>query len=334
MRRLTVLYGNDWNIGDHLAARGIEVALGLPVRALPVEGNVALSPMLRQLSADDAVVVGGGGLFKGSFDSFWRTLLSSLDRRVPIVVWGVGVCDVVGRDTVGDRWLHGEIARRSIACAVRDEQSADGLPGDVQIVACPAHLAVRELFRGAHRSCETLLYLEHPELLEAISQRVGVRTVGTKLAAQISHLATASGRRFDAFDNRVARRRDDRWLSGRVATRAPGVPRYIRRVRNSAVLAAVSQHYLPADLIVTSRLHGAIIGFALGKPVVALSGDRKIDSYFGEVDLPEYVTASPEELPALAESFRTQPSVVVHVDRICVANQEFAAAVLERLAAE
>ena len=52
--------------------------------------------------------------------------------------------------------------------------------------------------------------------------------------------------------------------------------------------------YRSADLIVTSRLHGCIIGVAMGKRVLALSRDHKVDEFMKQADLSDWV-CDPED---------------------------------------
>ena len=68
-------------------------------------------------------------------------------------------------------------------------------------------------------------------------------------------------------------------------------------------LAEVLKRYECSDLIVSSALHGCIIATAMGRPVLAVSGDRKIEAFMEAAGLGEWVlnAVDLERLPALIE---------------------------------
>ncbi|MEO5961201.1 MAG: polysaccharide pyruvyl transferase family protein, partial [Opitutaceae bacterium] len=47
--------------------------------------------------------------------------------------------------------------------------------------------------------------------------------------------------------------------------------------------------YASADLVLTSRLHGCIIALAMGRRVLAVSGDHKVESFMNAAGLGEWV---------------------------------------------
>ena len=58
-------------------------------------------------------------------------------------------------------------------------------------------------------------------------------------------------------------------------------------------------------MVVTSRLHGVILSFLAGTPVLAISPANKIDSLMEDMDLTEYVISIREiELPSLIDRFQ------------------------------
>jgi polysaccharide pyruvyl transferase len=54
-------------------------------------------------------------------------------------------------------------------------------------------------------------------------------------------------------------------------------------------LTAALDAYRSADLILTGRLHGCILGLAIGRKVLAVSGARKIESFMEAAGLGEWV---------------------------------------------
>jgi polysaccharide pyruvyl transferase WcaK-like protein len=75
--------------------------------------------------------------------------------------------------------------------------------------------------------------------------------------------------------------------------------RYLRTV--DECLALVSQF----AIVVTSRLHGVILSFLAGTPVLAISPANKVDSLMEDMELTEYVLGiSKIELPSLIDRFQ------------------------------
>jgi hypothetical protein len=114
--------------------------------------------------------------------------------------------------------------------------------------------------------------------------------------------AGATGRPFYSFNNRIA-------------------------AGSEKNLGAVVERYKDADLILTGRLHACIIGLAMGRKVLAVSGDRKVDSFMRAAGLGEWVlelcdvTSVPQKLRDLSG----QPAPDEFIARTRVQHQEIAA---------
>jgi polysaccharide pyruvyl transferase WcaK-like protein len=63
------------------------------------------------------------------------------------------------------------------------------------------------------------------------------------------------------------------------------------RIRNhsEADFKDTIKHYESADVVVSSALHGCIVGVSMGLKVLAVSGDRKIDAFMHSVGLSEWL---------------------------------------------
>src|SRR5258706_7547803 len=71
-------------------------------------------------------------------------------------------------------------------------------------------------------------------------------------------------------------------------------------------LADTVDQYAAADLVVSSRLHGCIIGLAMGCKVLAVSFDRKVNAFMEAAGLKEWV-CEPTDLPSLDERLAALP---------------------------
>jgi polysaccharide pyruvyl transferase WcaK-like protein len=80
--------------------------------------------------------------------------------------------------------------------------------------------------------------------------------------------------------------------------------------------------YERSDLVLSSRLHGCVMAFAMGRPALAVSGDGKIDSFMRAAGLDAYLVDH-HDLSDLAQRLLALPEQVVprkFVDRERTAN--------------
>lgn len=269
------VFANRANIGDWLSAKGIQVAL---------EGNQVIEllcdepfvnetiDILRSLKPDDFVVIGGGGLFMDYFAEFWEKLLQV--DNLAFGIWGVGYCDITHEDSAPPQHLIDEVVRRSRFCFVRDPMTVQYLSkfSMPSPTGCPAVL----YFQDPGRSGRGILHIDN------------YTTVGSRAFAVMDEL----GRQFAEDTGRSYRHANNQIKAG-----------------DEKQLASRLQKYRDADIVLSSALHGCIIGVALGCKVVAVSGDRKIDSFMSSVGLNEWVCSN-ERLDLLPDLLRKVDSQV------------------------
>lgn len=250
------VYANRSNIGDWHAARSIHRLLGTSVQELLCDAPYLRTTLARLGSVDphDVVVVGAGGLLMDYFADFWEGFLR-LPVVAPLVLWGVGCCSVKHAPSSLDPALVRRIVDRADVVAVRDELTVDALPDDdrVRLVPCPS-LAF-DLERPTS-SPPALLHATHGYTIGA--------DVLAEVCSQAQTFAEAAGLRYAETDHRIVP--DD------TAALDRGV----------AALAS-------AEIIVSSRLHGCLLGFAARRPVIAVSGDAKVDSFMRWAGLEEWL---------------------------------------------
>ena len=269
------VFANRSNAGDWLSARAIQKLIRpLNVTELYCDAPFVVDALRRltSASANDLVIIGGGGLFMDYFDPFWDGF-APISERVPFVVWGAGLCELTEsvclprstqlRDTLG----------RSRLCIVRDERTRRLLHGAASEppVPCPSLSAVKRPWlkrRG-------LLHAVHPEVLGAERQRA--------VAALVQPFATESGRRYRETHHRFAE-------------------------GDSGALQKIVQDYARSDIVVSSRLHGRIMGVAMGRRVLAISGDRKVEEFMTAAGLEDAICELKEvdTLPARLRAISNQ----------------------------
>lgn len=288
------VFANRSNAGDWLSAKGIQLLLG----DVAVDEHLCDEPFVEQslarlaaLAPSDVVVVGGGGLLMDYFTPFWDGLV---EIRARLCLWGVGVVDIKREPSLPPRDVLRRVRQRAEVIVVRDGHTADLLGGgpDIGVAPCPSVVAVPKARRGS-------LGLLHVANMTTVGEQEyeTMRAVGQRWAA-------ATGRVYRETNNRHSA--DERGLE--------------------AVLAL----YRSSDIVLSSALHGCLIAAAMGRPVVAVSGDRKIDEMMAQFCLNEWLL-SQEEIghieERLTDALAHQPPPVAALERARVDGEAVAARV-------
>jgi Polysaccharide pyruvyl transferase len=221
-------------------------------------------------------IIGGAGLLHSSFAPFWATLAAKC--RIPMIIWGVGGCFPDSEAKAGiDQKTVAQAAQRCDLINVRDELTVNeyGLSG-AHISACPTVVHMRH-FLPARTGQGPLLFSSHDEL------------VPPEETKRIHEVLRADAPGYLSTDNSQNRRQ--------------GVDDVIRR------------SYCPAPLIVTTRLHGAIIAYGLELPYVAVARDKKLRDFhrlYGNGVMLERV----DELSDVIKNRRAQVTRSVEMGRV------------------
>jgi polysaccharide pyruvyl transferase WcaK-like protein len=291
------VYANRSNIGDWLAARGIQSLLD---RFQVVEhfcDEPFVPETLRQLAATterDFIIIGGGGLFMDYFTPFWEGF-RDIARRTPFCVWGVGCCDHKLGQSRASRDLLDGILQQSRLSIVRDRLTRDYLRPFIlpPPITCPAINAVTT---PPGDPTARLLHVDHLGIIGDVAYEFMCRTA--------ERFATRTNRSYRKFNNLI-------------------------RAGDTGALAKALEQYASADLVLTSRLHGCIIAVAMGRRVLAVSGDGKVDSFMHSAGLGEWVIdlANLDSLPTRLAELPQQPSPREFVETARQANADVASRV-------
>ena len=248
------VFANKSNIGDWLSALGIQSLLA----PQPVVEHLCDEPFvpetLKQLAdtgPEDLIVIGGGGLFMDYFLPFWEGF-REIARRTAFCIWGVGYCDLKRARSRPPAALLTEIIGQSRFCSVRDELTRRRLP---------------ECRLPPPTACPSLCVLGPPS-----EPGFGVLHVDnyTTAGAEVYEFMDACAREFAATTGRPFRATNNHLPS-------PGE------------VAPVLKQYALSDLVLSSALHGCVLALAMGRKVLAVSGDRKIESFMEAAGLDEWV---------------------------------------------
>ncbi len=242
------------NVGDWLSARAIQALLA-PDDVIEYLCDEPFIPdtlaQLERVQPTDVVVIGGGGLFMDYFTPFWDGLLR-MDPWPQVCIWGVGYCDIKDRPSRAPDGLLRRVVQRSTLCYVRDELTRAYLAGESlpAPIPCPAISAVPSSTR-------------QPQVLHAMDYAVVGEAGYEATRAAATEFASRTGRGYSETNNLIP--------DG-----------------DEAALAHLLNLY-SADVLVSSRLHGCIIGLASGCSVVAIAGDRKVESFMDAAGLSAWV---------------------------------------------
>ena len=277
------VFANRSNVGDWLSAKGIQRLLqphSVTEHLCDEQFVTQTLAELRRLEPDDLVVIGGGGLFMDYFAPFWIGL-AELGHRFRYCIWGVGYCDLKAQPSHPPL----EIVRRVVAgselCVVRDELTRKHLANS----ALPAPVP-----------CSSLLEIDPAPCGWGVLHVDNYTTVGAPAFAVMDdacrRYASATSRPYRSTNNRIEPDRE-------------------RELRQCLSL------YEQSDVIVSSALHGCVIAVAMGKPVLAVSGDWKIEGFMEAAGLGEWVLAAADlvQLPARLEALPRQAAVPEFVER-------------------
>ena len=312
-RVLVCAWAGSTNLGDELVLAGVLVRLrgagAVPVvlsrdpaattRDHAVQA-VARRDLLGAVRSCDAVVLGGGGLLQ-DVTSSWNLpyhlapVAAALAAGLPVVGLGLGAGPLRTR---GGRAQVGGLLPRLREVAVRDAGSAEvlrglGVPTSVTADAAWAGLPARDLPGQATHDVVAVCprRVAHPHGLARLAP-VGVRRRLRRVRVQRGHGAAGRGEDEEQRLSRSAGALADLVAAtglrlrlvaldtaadgpecDALADRLPGsVEAEVVRPSRTTVRDVVGG----ARLVVATRLHGAVLGLADGRPVVALTYDPKV----------------------------------------------------------
>ena len=263
-------YSSTNNIGNYLPVLGIQKMLGISTDTWCIhDHNIDFDFINRHYRCG---IIGGAGLLHGSFESFWRRL--SRECRIPLIVWGVGGC-FANPDAPKpakapvSRDPVVSVLRRCDLINFRDDYTAEyyGCTA-AHISACPTVEYLDGWTPIGGRSDGHVLLTDHSSL---ISQETAGRLRNAIGRAGFECRSTQNAQRFNYGLKRIIR--DD---------------------------------YQPSSIVVTSRLHGAIIAYGLEIPYIAVARDAKLREFhrlFGNGTLLE----AAEDLPDQLSEARSMP---------------------------
>lgn len=284
------IYANRSNIGDWVAAKGIQQLLSpLEITECLCDTPFVKSTIARLSKAtpNDLIIIGAGGLLMDYFTPFWEAFEKIADT-IPFCVWGIGYCDLKHEHTLIRNELIKRLLQKSKLTIVRDELTRSYLqdPAIPSPVPCPAVNYIKPSLQPGKGVMHIVNY-----------EASGRETYEQMHLAAVTY-AAKTGRSFYETNHRIPNHSEEH-------------------------LQEIIRRYQDSDVVISSALHGCIIGAGMGLKVLAVSGDRKIDAFIQAVGLQEWVldTSEVSLVAGKMEALRFQPGRLEVLNHIRQQNQ-------------
>ncbi len=198
-------------------------------------------------------IIGGAGLLHKSFSQFWTQIKK--ECNIPIVVWGVGVCLPDDNPEVAKKEAVSDVFEKAELVNVRDSLTASIYKADaISVSVCPT-VVFLDQFKDQADTNENILVSWHKGLMtEKENEEV------------IDYVKSYSNNSVIFTDN-------------------------VQRP-SEGLIDILERYYLNSKIVVTSRLHGAIIAYGLDIPYISIAKDEKLRSFvddYGNGKIVEHV---------------------------------------------
>jgi polysaccharide pyruvyl transferase WcaK-like protein len=196
----------------------------------------------------DYIVIGGGGILSKRSHHFYQDIVKKCN--LPIVIWGCGMCLPYGKTHIQkgfDKNTAKKLASQSLFISLRDQLTKKYYNfKDAIVSCCPCILYLQQFKNMTSSNNNKILYSCHPHLVKDIDNK--------KI---IDSIREAVGKDYFTYTDHSFKKE-----------------KTVQEIDN-----VISNRYCKSKLVVTTRLHGAIIAYALGIPYIAIPYDKKIKAF-------------------------------------------------------
>lgn len=212
-------------------------------------------------------IIGGAGLLHETFESFWREF--DAHCNIPFVVWGVGACfpDADGAPAVS-RSVARSVLEEAELVNLRDDLTRDYYEVSAHVSPCPTLAYLTASERERTETRPRILYSSHTGLVEDGERQ------------KLYSVMEQSPYEFE-YTNHMERR-----LKG---------------------LEQIVDQYARNSLVMTTRLHGTVIAYALQTPYIAVPRDDKIRAFHRLYGNGQVV----EEIDEVKDILRSGPEIEI-----------------------
>lgn len=189
----------------------------------------------------NGAIIGGAGLLYNCFENFWVRFAN--ECKLEYVIWGVG-----GSYPDGEKnpCVHPNVIKSTFGrlrlVNVRDNLTANLYDFyNPHITVCPSIFYLNKFFKRQNEKRNFILYSHHHQLVD-ISETIKIR-------------------------NTLSDFNEDYVYTDNIQTNECGFYKILELFDNS-------------KLVITTRLHGAIIAYGLGIPYIAIARDNKLREFY------------------------------------------------------
>lgn len=245
------IYDRDDNIGNFLPVLGMRKMLGFDTDTWDIhDNNIDFEFINRNYQG---VIIGGAGLLCSPFKNFWMKFVEQC--HLPTVIWGVGSglgADIgetiagqnLDRETEAYIEAVSKISQRCDLVNVRDRLTAEFFQlHNVHIAACPTIVHMQEFKQDVNPDSDRVLYSSHH-----FDSQAEIKKIKEDVNSVYSNFC----------------------FTENVQHPYLGLDEIIKNC------------YLDSSLVVTTRLHGAIMAYGLGIPYIGITRGEKIRSFCNE----------------------------------------------------
>lgn len=236
-------YSSNNNIGNYTPVLGIQQMLAIEPDVYDAHSVPIDFDFINNNYS--AAIIGGAGLMHKCFEGFWHDFKKHC--KLPFIVWGVGACfERNSEETVVSKSLIRDILSRCDLVNLRDNLTADYYDVPTAFVApCPT-IKWLDSVGGNEGKRKDYLFSSHTDLVSE----------------------EESGHVLNIIKNCS---RKNRWHY------TDNIQRF-----HFGLNDIVKYRYRLSKVVITTRLHGAIIASGLGIPYIGISWDDKIDAFQGD----------------------------------------------------
>ena len=245
------IYDRDDNIGNFLPVLGMRKMLGFEPDTWDIHDQDIDFDFIN--NNYQGVIIGGAGLLCPPFKDFWVKYSQYCD--LPTVIWGVGSGLAAGigekinsenQDDETQEYIEAvsKISKKCDLVNVRDKLTADFFKlHNAHIAACPTIVYMQEFQQYINPNSDCVLYSSH---------------------------------HFDSQEEIKKIKKDVKSIYQNF--------HFTENIQHPylALTEIIKNYYVNSSLVVTTRLHGAIMAYGLGIPYVGITRGEKIRSFCNE----------------------------------------------------
>ena len=233
-------YSSVNNIGNYLPVLAIQKMMGTSIDTWNIHDRYIDFDFIN--THYKAAIVGGAGLLYSCFENFWVRFTN--ECRLEYVIWGVGGCypDGEKKPYVSPHIIKSTTERLRLV-NVRDHITANIYDfHDPHITVCPSIYYLNKFNEDRGKKERTSILYSHHGQLVSRSETIQIKKILSEF--------------------------DENYL-------------YTDNIQTSNCgFYKLLELFLYSKLVVTTRLHGAIIAYGLGIPYIAIPRDNKLREFY------------------------------------------------------